>query len=101
MSRAAGYISEKKMERPFFVWSEGEKQKWLSVAGAVLRQKLAISPSQFVTLTQGISRILVSPTRISSLGTIQNNHLTQQSGIHHSIQDLLHSWHLPQYLGCR
>ena len=102
MSRAAGCTSDKKkMERPLFVWSEGEKQKWLSVAGAVLRQKLTISPSKFLTMAQGISRILVPPIGISSLGTIQNHHLTQRSGIYHINQGLLHSWHLPQYLGCR
>jgi len=95
MSRAAGCTSDKQTESPLFVWSAGKKQKWLSVAGAVLRQKLAISPSQFLTMAQGISRILVSPIRITNLGTIQNHHLAQQSGIHHSIQELLHLWHLP------
>ena len=99
MSRAASCTSDKKMERPLFGWSEGEKQKWLSVAGAVLRHKLAISPSQFLTIAQGIRRILVSSIRINNLGTIQDHYITQQSGIHHSIQDLLHSSHIPQYLG--
>jgi hypothetical protein len=95
-------------------------QTWLSVCGALMRQKSvpvlavikAVSESNILGLKTllilsnapgEIQRILVSPTWISKL-TVQHNHLTHtaiQQGNHHHIQNPLHSLHLPQCLWCK